>query len=588
MACSFVKSSKWLEKNVVLGMGLGALLFVSGCATGNPESFSIKHDAPRDFATQAQNAWDHQPYTANSDYHFTLAQAYSNEGKVDRAIEEYRAALSYDPHSSVLHARLAAEYLKKGVGSFAIEECKRAIEIEPNAIDVHLMLGGVYSLSNQPEAALGEYETVLKIQPNNDEAAVFKTQILAEQAHFDEALKFIRGFTAKVKDSAAAWFYAGKLEQAKNHIAEAIQDYRSALDIRPGFTQATIALGMIFEMHGENNKAIELYEVQMEERQDAQVGMRLATIYLKLNQHDLALKILNILKVLDPDDLNTQMKIGLVYMQKEDWAHAQAEFTTILDKVPDSDKVNYYMAAVYEEQNKFESAISHLKKVNTDSKLFEDANLHAAGLYRKLLMKEQSVQLLEGAVKRSPENAGFYLVLASIYEEDHDLKRASQSLESGLKVFPDHEKMRYFHGAMLDKLGKQDEAVAEMEIILKKNPEHAEAMNFIAYSWTSQGVHLKDAEEMLKKALRISPNSPFILDSMGWNQFMMGKTADALVFLEKAAALKSDEQAILEHLVEVYSRNQMPERAQSTRAKIERLLSASPDESRSPASVEQK
>ena len=585
MACSFVKCLKFNSKIVIFGMGSWGLLALSGCASLPPEGSIMKHDAPHNFTAGAQAAWDAQPFTANADYHFTLAQAYSSEGKVDRAIEEYRAALSYDPQSSVLHARLAAEYLKKGVGSFAIEEGKRAIEIDPNYIDAHLMLGGVYSLSNQSEAALSEYEAVLKIQPTNDEAAVFKTQVLAEQNRFDDALKFIRKFTSKVKDSAAAWFYAGKLEQPKNTTA-AIRAYRYALDLRPGFTQATVALGMIFEMHGENQKALELYEAQMEEKQDVQVGMRLATIYLKLSQHDLALKTLAILKVLDPEDLNTQVKIGLVYMQKEQWGEAEAAFTSILEKVPDSDKVNYYLAAVYEEEGKIQNAIEHLQKVGIDSKLYEDSTLHAAGLYRKLLMKDRALELLQGAIQKAPENAGFYLVTASLYEDDQDLKHAEQTLESGLKIFPDHEKMRYFHGAMLDKLGKQDEAVAEMEILLKKNPNHSEAMNFIAYAWTSQGVHLKDAEELLKKALRLSPNNPFILDSMGWNQFMMGKNQDALVYLEKAASLKSDERDILEHLVEVYSRAQMPDRAQATRVRIEKLQNA--DSLRRPASVDQK
>ena len=593
MMGSYYRSLKLLLIYRNLSLALGAVFMASGCATFSSGRTPTSFDEPSNFQQKTQAAWESHPYTATADYHFALAQAYSNEGKADRAIEEYRAALAYDPNSAVLHAKVAAEYLKKGSSSFAIEECKRAIELDPSYADVRLMLGGIYSIGNETENALKEYDAILKMDPKNDEAAVFKTQVLVESERQDEALKFIRSFTATVKDSAAAWFYAGKLEYAKNNVNEAIKNYRIALEIRPGFSQATIALGMIFETHGETTKALEVYQEQLEQKQDLQVAGRLATLYLKLNQLDLALKTLDVMAALDPEDLNTQMKIGLVYMQKQEWEPSRKIFEAILAKVPDSDKVNYYIAAVLEEQGKFENSIEHLLKVMPDSNLFEDANIHASALYRKLLQSQKAFNVIKTAIQKSPENSGFYLVLASLFEDQRDLKSAASTLNDGLKVFPDHEKMRYFYGAILDRLGKQDEAIVEMEKLVKQNPNFAEALNYIAYTWTSQGVRLHDAEEMLKRAMKLKPESPFIMDSYGWNQFMLGKNQNALVYLEKAASLKSDEVAILEHLVEVYAKNQMPDRAQVTQEKIKRLSAAVDPEfnattARAPASVEEK
>ena len=552
---------------------------------------SRSYDEPRNIQQKTQAKWENQPYVATADYHFALAQAYSSEGRVERAIEEYRAALAYDSSSAVIHAKIAGEYLKKGSTSFAIEECKRAIELDPNYIEVRLMLGGIYSLSNEIEKALQEYDAILKLDTKNDEAAVFKTQLLVEQDRIDEALKFIHSFIVKVKDSAAAWFYAGKLEHSKGNGAQAIKSFRVALELRPGFAQATLALGVLFEAHNEINKAIEVYEEQMEQRQDVQVAGRLATLYLKKNELDSALKVLETMAAIDPEDMNTQLKVGLIEMQKQEWEKSRKIFESILVKVPESDKVNYYLAAVLEEQGKFQSSIDHLLKVMPDSSLFEDANLHAAALFQKLLQGKKAHEVLKAAIQKSPENASFYLILASLYEDDHAFKDATETLAQGLKIFPEHEKMRYFYGALLDKQGKQDEAVVEMEKIITQNPDFAEALNFIAYTWTSQGVRLHDAEEMLKRALKLKPQSAFILDSLGWNQFMLGKNQNAMVYLEKAASLKADEQAILEHLVEVYAKNQMPERAQAIQLKIKNLASdpvASAGTDRAPASVDQK
>jgi len=548
------------------------LFLFSGCANAPIKKAGKQNDAMSSVSSKTQDAWEKQDHTASADFHFALAQAYSSEGKVESAIEEYRAALAYDSNSPIIHTKLAAEYLRKGSTSFAVEECGRAIQIDPHSIDARLILGGIYSVSSDPEKAIHEYEEILKIDPRNDEAAVFKTQSLVEKENLMEALIFIRKFVKKVDDSAAAWFYAGKLEQLKGSNNAAVADLRKALEIRPGFAQATIALGMILESMDEVAKAQEVYEDHLEQKQDATVAGRLAALYLKQEQMDQALKVLNIMAILDPEDLNTQMKIGLVNLQKQDWVNSEKTFKGILEKVPDSDKAHYYLSATYEEMGKINESIDHLLKISPDSKLFEDANIHVALVFKKIGKSERAYEVIKDAIKKAPETSGFYIMMASLHEDAKELKSASDVLNEGLRLFPENEKMRYFYGALLDKQAKQDEAVEEMEKILKINPNHADALNYVAYTWTSQGVRLQDAEEMLKRAVKLKPDSPFILDSMGWNQFRLGKQESALRYLEKAVSLKADEQAILEHLVEVYARNQMPERAQATRMKIKKLM----------------
>lgn len=560
-------------------------LLASACASLTGADKKTVEAPPRTLQSAAQENWEKGGIQGSAEYHFALAQAYSNDGKVDRAIEEFRAALAHDPDSAILHAKLAAEYLKKGSVTFAIDECLKSLSHDPSSIEVHLMLGGIYSLNNEFDLALNEYEGVLKVDPENDEAAVFKTQVLGEKEQYAEALAFIRKFTSKVTDSAAAWFYLGKLEHHQDHVNEAIRAYRKAIEVRPGFSQASLSLGLIFELNRENKKALEVYEAQMEEKPDLQIAARLVTLYLRDNRNDPALKLLKTMAALDPEDLNTRLRIGLIHLHSGALGEAKGVFEELLKKIPDSDKVHYYLAATLEQEGRWEQAVEHLSKVSADSRLFEDSNLHAAGLYRDRKRIEDAFGVIRSAIQRSPENAGFYIFQASMFEDQKKWKEASGSLADGLKLFPDHHRMRYFYGAILEKLGNTDEAIAQMEKILEAKPDHADALNFVGYTWTVQGVRLKDAEELLKRAIKLKPDNPFILDSYGWNQFMLGKNANALIYLEKAAGLKGDEESILQHLVEVYAKNQMPERARETRGRIQSLQL---EAERTPASVEQK
>lgn len=571
-----IKSAPWV---------LSGLLLCASCATSGSKHGTAQHDAHGKIQALAQADWERGGKVDGAEYHFLLGQAYAQDGKVDRAIEEYRAALIHDPESALIHAKLAAEYLKKGSVSFAIEECERSLKIDPRSVDVRLMLGGIHALNHDLERALVEYEKVLKYDPLNDEAAVFKTQVLAEQERFKESLAFIRAFTRKVPDSAAAWFYAGKLEQVEGHSEAALRAYRKALELRPGFSQATLAIGLLFETRGDNRKAIEVYESQIEERFESQVAGRLVSLYLRSNLPGPALKLLQSMVVVDPEDLNARLRLGLLHMQRENWSEAKAVLSALEAKVPDSDKVHYYLSAVHEQEGRLEVAIQHLVKVSGESKLFEDSRIHAAGLWRRMGKRDRAHEVLVEGMKLSPENPGLYVAQASMFEDEKRLQDADRALQAGLKLFPDHEKMRYFRGALLEKQGKVDEAVVEMQRLLKINADHADALNFVAYTWTTQGVRLKDAEQMLKRAIRLKPDNPYILDSLGWNQFMLGKSKDALIYLEKAALLKGDEETILEHLVEVYSRNQMPERARALKARIVDLQARA---DRAPASVEEK
>jgi Flp pilus assembly protein TadD len=91
-----------------------------------------------------------------------------------------------------------------------------------------------------------------------------------------------------------------------------------------------------------------------------------------------------------------------------------------------------------------------------------------------------------------------------------------------------------------------------MKELIELNPQHADALNFVGYSFAERGVNLDEAESLIRKALAISPNKGYILDSLGWVYYKKGRYAEAVKLLKEAAALQSDDPAVLEHLGDVY------------------------------------
>ena len=312
----------------------------------------------------------------SADYHFSMAQAYSNEGHPDRAIEEYKLALAYDTKSALIHARIAAEYIKKGMISEALESSRAAIKLNPDYVDARLMLAGLYSATRDVPAALAEYEKILKKNPTHEEAAIYRAQVLLEANQAAQSVQKLKTFLKLMPESALAWYYLGRTEQKLAHFQPAAVAYKRAIDLRPGFVQASLSLGFMYEEKQMNNEALLVYQDLFDQSQDSVAANRIATVHLKAERYQEAIPYLEAISKIDPDDLNAQVKLGLVWMELKQFDKAAVQFKAILLKNPESDRVHFYLGNVYEEQGKAQEAVSQLSHITNESKLYSDAVVH--------------------------------------------------------------------------------------------------------------------------------------------------------------------------------------------------------------------
>jgi tetratricopeptide (TPR) repeat protein len=511
---------------------------------------------------------------ASAEYHFGMAQAYSAEGKSDKAIEEYQAALMYDSRSALVHTRLAAEFIKKGDLSNALESCKAAITADPKYIDARLLVAGLYSATRDSAAAMREYDAILKFSPWHEETTIYKSQALLEAGKTEPALKLLKDYVAHSKDSVLGWYYVGRAEQrsleAKVKLAaparqaillRAVAAFRRAIEIRPRFAQAGLALGLLYETELKNDDAMEVYRAAYDETQDSQIAHRLTTLLLKAEKYKEAIPYLEGMASADPEDLNVGVKLGLVQMEMKNFPRAIEIFKSILTKNPDSDRIHYYLGILYEQSKENVAAIEQFKAIQEDSKMYSDSVLHVAYLYKQSGDLSGARKHVEAAIIKSPRNVGFYLFIASADEEAKDYVRAANSLERAYQLFPEDEKVLYYLGSMYDRIGRVPEALVKMEAILAVNPDNPDALNYLGYTWTTQGMRLDDAEKLLKRAVSLRPLNGYIQDSWGWHLFVRGKTNDAIVQLEKAVRLKPGEATILEHLADAYLRGNLRQKA---------------------------
>jgi tetratricopeptide (TPR) repeat protein len=101
-----------------------------------------------------------------------------------------------------------------------------------------------------------------------------------------------------------------------------------------------------------------------------------------------------------------------------------------------------------------------------------------------------------------------------------------------------------------DKLNKFDVMEVALRRIIVLAPANQHAYNALGYSLAERNVRLEEAHGLIEKALQLAPEDPFIMDSMGWVQFRLGRIKEAEELLRRAYAIRPDAE-IAVHLGEV-------------------------------------
>jgi Flp pilus assembly protein TadD len=142
--------------------------------------------------------------------------------------------------------------------------------------------------------------------------------------------------------------------------------------------------------------------------------------------------------------------------------------------------------------------------------------------------------------------------LADALVRDQRGDEAVAGLRGAVEAHPADTSLRYLLGATLARLGRDDQAEAEMRGLLALDPEHAEALNFLGYGYAERGVRLAEAELLLRRALAAAPRRGHIVDSLGWLLLRRGDVPGAIAALEQAVRLGGPDPAVLEHLGDAY------------------------------------
>jgi tetratricopeptide (TPR) repeat protein len=504
-----------------------------------------------------------------ADYFFAVAEAQSYDGQHQKAVESFKMVLVYDQSSAEVPLRLSAEYVKLGLVNQALEQAEIAVSKNPKYIDARLMLGGLYSSLKVYDKALAQYSEVLKQEPENTEAPLYIGAVYAEQKQYDKAIKYFQSLEKNddYQTPHLAHYYIARIhagQDGKAHQQAAEQEYKKALEIKPEHVESVLGLSDLYTKMGAGVKATQvLATFQKEHGPSAHVAETLGAMYLEAEQYDLAYEQFAILEQNTDDTLNIKVKMALILIEQKKYTAAVTKLQEVLAQAPDSDKIRFYLAAVYEEIKQPEKAVENFQRVPSESQFYTEAVVHATYLMKQAKDLDGALKFAKTAADSRQDLPQLVAVYASLLDEKSDYKTAFDVLSKGVQKFPEQVQLRFFLGTVNDHLGNKEAVVQNMKKVIEMDPNHVQGLNYLAYTYSEMNQSLDEAESLVKRALEIEPKDAYIMDTYGWILFKQGKLNDSIRVLEAAYHNQPTESVIADHLGDAYFRAQMVDRAKN-------------------------
>lgn len=155
-----------------------------------------------------------------------------------------------------------------------------------------------------------------------------------------------------------------------------------------------------------------------------------------------------------------------------------------------------------------------------------------------------------------------YASLAKIAKHRAQSEQVQKYLEQARELASDNTDMLYELAMAAEKAGELNLMESFLLQVIRIDASYHNAYNALGYSLADRNIRLREAYDLIKEALTLKPNDPYIMDSMGWVEFRAGNIEEALRVLQSAFDAGQDAE-IAAHLGEVLWTKGEPEKART-------------------------
>ncbi|MFZ5928115.1 MAG: tetratricopeptide repeat protein [Acidobacteriota bacterium] len=570
-----------------------------------------------------------QPDRASAYYHAALGHLYAElaaqfggRGEyIQKAIENYRLAVQFDPEAAALAEELAELYVQSGQIRSAVSELEEAVRRNPGDVNARRILGRLYTAliregqsarmnEDMLKQAVAQYEKVTELAPRDKEAWLMLGRLyklLQNSPSSERAFKKVLEIDETNEDALTG---LAMVYSDLGDTASASQMLKRVAEKNPS-TRTLLALASAYEQLRQYREAAETYRRALELTPDnLDLKRAWAQSLFAAEEYDKAQAAFEELLSAESNDLLALLRLSQIHRQKQDFAKAE-EYARRASKLdPSNLEVQYNEVSLLEAQGKLPEAIARLKEIlasieRRPGSFGERTNrvilLERLGLlHRTAEQTAEAVAAFREMAQVDPDSAARASAqIIDALRAAKDFAAAEKEAKAALQKFPNDRLIKSLAATVYADLGHYREAesllkssfdgksdretwialaqvyekqknFAEMARALDEagklssTPEEKEAVHFMRGAMYERQKKYDLAEAEFRKVLEINPKSASALNYLG---YMLAdrnvRLQEALELIRQAVALEPNNSAFLDSLGWVYYRlNQLEQAAE--------------------------
>ena len=472
--------------------------------------------------------------------------------------------LFFDLAKSSRDVRLAERAAKVAMYSknaqAALETAKLWLELDANSTEAQQAATQFYVINGDLNAAKPLLQKLLEKEDTRANGFLYLNSLLSHQANKTNVLQLVQDLAAPYPQLAEAHFTIGQAAFQANNLQLALSETIRANQLRPNWEIAAIQQADIL-FSTSPDQAISFYRSFLNDTPDANdARLNLARMLIKQSRFNEAKPELLKLSKLANSNPEILVVVGLLSLQSNEFSDAEKYFLQALNSnIKNKDPIYLYLGQIAEKNNNDAEAVNWYSKVQQPGEKassqqadhYLDAKLSMANVMSRTQGADAAIQMLDDLENLSDAQlAQVITAQANLLAQAKRFQESYELLGKAVANMPNSNELIYDYAMAAERVQQFTVLETQLRKLIKIKPDFAQAYNALGYSFTERNIKLEEANKLIAKALELSPNDHYIMDSMGWVQYRLGNLDKAFECLNKAYNLQNDAE-IAAHLGEV-------------------------------------
>lgn len=321
-----------------------------------------------------------------------------------------------------------------------------------------------------------------------------------------------------------------------------------ALELRPDWEAAALSKAELLPKGAPQLEFLKTWLVANPSAQQARLGY--ARTLVSEKRYEEARAEFRTLLAANPDNPEILYAVGILSLQVNAVGDAEQPLRRYVELGRgDLNPARFYLGQIAEQSERLDDAVRWYDQVDAGENALP-AKIRAARVRAKQNKLDEARERLSSARGDMAGDVRLTIAEGQMLRDAGRHDEAYAFLSKALEDQPDQPDLLYEVSLSAERMGQLDLVERLLRRLIALKPESPQGYNALGYTFADHNIRLDEAAGLIDKALSLSPDDSFILDSKGWILFRQGKLEAALEALQRAYAKQPDAE-IAAHIGEV-------------------------------------